>query len=130
MTQQQVAERQRRKIERELKHIAFANAADYVEVMDEPDEAGRWVRVVATARLKATSLCAIAAIKESKNGVEIKLKDSIKALELLCKLYGLPGAEKKQGGQDSLSELLEGLKELNEPDGVQPDDEEEENDLQ
>lgn len=114
-------ERERRKVEQELRRIAFANAADYVEVLECPQE-GRLVRTIPTERLKDKQRAALAAIKESKGGVEVKLKDSLKALELLCKLNGLLGAEKKtEGGQGSFEELLEGLRELDPP--PEPDEE-------
>lgn len=123
---QSKTERERRRVERELKKIAYANAADYVEILENPQE-GRLVKTVATAKLGGGRLSALAAVKEGKNGVEIKLKDSLKALELLCKLNGLLSPEKKDnGGQNSLEELLEGLRELeNSP----TEDEEEEDDL-
>lgn len=107
-------DRERSRIERELRQIAFANAADYVEILDSPDE-GRLVRVLPSSGIKARQLAALAVIKEGKNGVEIKLKDSLKALELLCKLRGLLVTDKKQSGGDNLEELLEGLRELDSP---------------
>ncbi|MEG0752648.1 MAG: hypothetical protein RR461_02355 [Angelakisella sp.] len=43
-------------------------------------------------------------------GMEVKLKDSIKALELLCKLHGFLGADKKESDTGQLDELIEGLR--------------------
>lgn len=117
---EQAKERERGKIERELRAIAFANAADYLEVLDSSQE-DRWVRMKPTAALRRGQRAALASVKEGKNGVELKLKDSLKALELLCKLYGLLPGDKKPPGQGSLQELLEGLRELEEP---VPDEEE------
>ena len=68
----------------ELSAIAFAKATDYVEV----DEDGL-VKIKPTANLTEEQKKAIAGIKEGANGVEIKLVDKTKALEMISRHLGL-----------------------------------------
>ena len=67
----------------ELASIAFAKATDYAEVQDGQ------VIIKNTADLSDTMVRAIAGIKEGRNGVEIKLNDKGKALELLGRHLGM-----------------------------------------
>ena len=67
----------------ELASIAFAKATDYAEVRDGQ------VIIKNTADLSDTMVRAIAGIKEGRNGVEIKLNDKGKALELLGRHLGM-----------------------------------------
>ena len=68
----------------ELSAIAFAKATDYVEV----DDVGS-VKIKPTAELTDEQKKAIASIKEGANGIEIKLTDKTKALEMLSRHLGL-----------------------------------------
>ena len=68
----------------ELSAIAFAKATDYVEVDDDGI-----VRIKPTAELTDEQKKAIASIKEGANGIEIKLTDKTKALEMLSRHLGL-----------------------------------------
>lgn len=68
----------------ELSAIAFAKATDYVEV----DEDG-FVKIKPTAGLTDEQKSAIAGIKKGANGIEIKLVDKTKALEMLSRHLGL-----------------------------------------
>lgn len=68
----------------ELSAIAFAKATDYVEV----DEDG-FVKIKPTAGLTDEQKSAIAGIKKGANGIEIKLTDKTKALEMLSRHLGL-----------------------------------------
>ncbi len=68
----------------ELSAIAFAKATDYVDV----DEDGT-VKIKPTAGLTDEQKKAIAGIKEGANGIEIKLVDKTKALEMLSRHLGL-----------------------------------------
>ena len=68
----------------ELSAIAFAKATDYVEVDDNGI-----VRIKPTAELTDEQKKAIASIKEGANGIEIKLTDKTKALEMLSRHLGL-----------------------------------------
>ncbi len=66
-----------------LKAIAFSDFTDYIWIEDGE------VRVKDTRLLTAGQRAAIAGIKDSGKGVEIKLHDKQKALELLVKYLGL-----------------------------------------
>ena len=68
----------------ELSAIAFAKATDYVEVDDDGS-----VKIKPTAELTDEQKKAIASIKEGANGIEIKLTDKAKALEMLSRHLGL-----------------------------------------
>ena len=80
----------------ELAAIAFADATDYVQVVQKlyltedgeevflPD-----VAITETNELTAIQKKAIAGIKQGKNGIELKLNDKTKALELLGKHLGM-----------------------------------------
>ena len=68
----------------ELSAIAFAKATDYVEVSNDGA-----VKIKATANLTDEQKKAIAGIKEGANGVEVKLVDKTKALEMLSRHLGL-----------------------------------------
>lgn len=80
----------------ELARVAFADATDYacVELRTHTKEDGTEVtyQVVAlreTADLTADQRAAIAGIKQAANGIEVKLHDKIKALELLGRHIGM-----------------------------------------
>ena len=68
----------------ELSAIAFAKATDYAEV----DEEG-FVKIKPTAELTDEQKKAIAGIKKGANGIEVKLVDKTKALEMLSRHLGL-----------------------------------------
>jgi len=67
----------------ELAAIAFARATDYASVCDGS------VTIKNTDRLSDDQIRAIAGIKEGTNGIEIKLNDKEKALELLGRHLGM-----------------------------------------
>ena len=67
----------------ELARIAFALATDVVLVEDGE------VRIRDTESLSIDQRAAIAGIKEGRAGIEIKMHDKVKALELLCRNLGL-----------------------------------------
>lgn len=54
-------------------------------------------------------LTAIAFAKGERDGVEIKVNHSIKAMELLCKLNGLLGGGRDEAGAGQLDALIAGL---------------------
>lgn len=68
---------------KELAAIAFARATDYAAVKDGA------VRIKDTDSLSDEQICAIAGIKEGKFGIEIRLNDKEKALELLGRHLGM-----------------------------------------
>ena len=67
----------------ELAAIAFARAADFAEVKNDH------VIIKDTAELTEQQIRAIAGIKEGKFGIEVKLNDKEKALELLGRHLGM-----------------------------------------
>ena len=66
-----------------LKAIAFSDFTEYVWIEDGE------VRYKDSRQLSGPQRAAIAGIKDSGKGVEIKLHDKQKALELLVKFLGL-----------------------------------------
>ena len=89
----------------ELASIAFSKATDYVTIID-----GRVV-IKNTDTLSDEQIRAIAGIKEGANGIEIKMNDKEKALELLGRHLGMFKDKVEVSGlaeeQSKLSELLE-----------------------
>lgn len=67
----------------ELAAIAFAKATDYAEIRNDR------VLIKDTADLSDIQVKAIAGIKEGKFGIELKLNDKEKALELLGRHLGM-----------------------------------------
>lgn len=67
----------------ELAKIGFSNVTDFVTVE------GTWVKVKPTAEMPQDKLGVIAGIKEGANGIEIKLNDKEKALELIGRHLGM-----------------------------------------
>lgn len=68
---------------RELAAIAFSKATDYAAVKNGT------VIIKNTAELSDEQISAIAGIKEGANGIEVKLNDKEKALELLGRHLGM-----------------------------------------
>lgn len=67
----------------ELAAIGFADVTDYVTI------ANGKVQVADTDQMDSTARRALSVIKESRDGVEIRLADKVKALELMGKNLGL-----------------------------------------
>lgn len=90
---EQMKERQKRteitqdRVIQELAQIAFARITDYVEV--QSDGAKNIVVVKPTEELSKNQVSAIAGINQGKNGIEIKLNDKEKALEMLGRHLGM-----------------------------------------
>lgn len=89
---------------KELAAIAFADATDFVQVTEKPlynsdgekmlDNSGEVimipdVEITETEKLKPEQKKAIASIKQGRNGIEVKLNDKTKALELLGRHLGM-----------------------------------------
>lgn len=84
------------RVVKELARVAFADATDYVQVEartveknDGTELSYQAVTLTETAELSADQRAAIAGIKQGVNGVEVKLHDKIKALELLGRHIGM-----------------------------------------
>jgi len=85
--------------------VAYANGSDYAKVVeksyvedikdeeativDVKEQKYKTVEVVETDKLEQDKLAAIAGIKSTKEGIEVKTNDKIKALELMGKYLGM-----------------------------------------
>lgn len=67
----------------ELAKIGFANITDYVTIKKG------FVEIKSTDQIPPEKLGAIASIKEGANGIEVKLNDKQKALELIGRHLGM-----------------------------------------
>lgn len=88
----------------ELAKIGFANVTDFLSVIN-----GR-VLIKSTQEIEKEKIGAIAGIKSGMNGIEVKLNDKVKALELLGKHLGM--FDKSDSNEDALKKLdaiLEGI---------------------
>ncbi|MGN0422851.1 MAG: terminase small subunit [Lachnospiraceae bacterium] len=90
---ERMEERQKRtevtqdRVVEELAAIAFSKATDYVEIRS--NGVTGVVIIKPTSELSDAQIRAIAGIKEGANGIEIKLNDKEKALELLGRHLGM-----------------------------------------
>ena len=90
---ERMEERQKRtevtqdRVVEELAAIAFSKATDYVEIRS--NGVAGMVIIKPTSELLDTQVRAISGIKEGANGIEIKLNDKEKALELLGRHLGM-----------------------------------------
>ena len=90
---ERMEERQKRtevtqdRVVQELAAIAFAKATDYVTIKSNGPAAV--VMIKSTKDLSDEQIRAIAGIKEGANGIEVKLNDKQKALELLGRHLGM-----------------------------------------
>lgn len=92
---------------KELAAIAFARATDYVEIRS--NGACSTVVIKPTTDLSDQQIRAIAGIKEGANGIEIKLNDKEKALELLGRHLGMWNDKIKVDGEVTTNNPFEGL---------------------
>ena len=84
------------RVVKELARIAFADMTDYAQVEtrmikkdDGTEVSYQAVALKETAELSAEQRAALAGIKQGANGIEVKLHDKIKALELLGRHIGM-----------------------------------------
>mgnify|MGYP002860997238 FL=1 len=92
---------------KELAAIAFARATDYVEIRS--NGVCGTVVIKPTTNLSDRQIRAIAGIKEGANGIEIKLNDKEKALELLGRHLGMWNDKIKVDGEVTTNNPFEGL---------------------
>ena len=92
------------KVLQELAAIAFANGTDFVTVTG----AGL-LDVKPTSQVSKEKLPAIAGIKYSQTGIEIKLHDKVRALELLGKHLGVfaTGGSAAAAEENNIFEVIE-----------------------
>lgn len=100
----------------ELAKVGFANGSDFAKVVEKTrieeikDEEGnvtgtkehryKVVEVIETDKLEEDKLAAIAGIKATKEGIEVKTNDKIKALELMGKYLGMFTDKMEVTGKD------------------------------
>lgn len=110
----------RENIMQELAAVGFARVTDFVQVETVPTSrplihpitgevlsfAGeaQQVRIVDTAELPEGKAAALASIKQGANGIEVKLHDKVRALELLGKAVGV-----FDSGRDTSTETTNNL---------------------
>lgn len=87
----------------ELAKIGFADVTDFVTIE------GRSVKVKTTDQMPRDKLGAIAGIKEGANGIEIKLNDKEKALELIGRHLGMWNDKVELSGEVKTNNPYEGL---------------------
>ena len=92
---------------KELAAIAFARATDYVEIRG--NGVCGTVVIKPTTDLSDEQVRAIAGIKEGANGIEIKLNDKEKALELLGRHLGMFKDKVEVSGLDEEKSKLDAL---------------------
>lgn len=80
----------------ELACIALANGSDYAKIIEKlvPNRDGKPVPVqcvdfTLTKELNDQQRRAISGMKEGKNGIEVRMHDKVRALELLMRHYGM-----------------------------------------
>jgi len=95
------------RVVKELARIAFANIADYLHVEtqtrtkdDGTEVTYQTVMFNETQELSADQRAALAVVKQSVNGFELKLHDKIKALELLGRHIGMFNDKLSLSGAD------------------------------
>ena len=102
----------------ELKRIALAKPTDFFEVEDMGQY--KQVNIIPTKDIPDDKVGAIASIKQGANGIEVKLHDRLKALELIGRHLGMFNDKLEINGKinsiDTLSkeEIEKKLKELSE----------------
>lgn len=93
----------------ELAAIAFSDFSKYAKISE--DENGEQVIILTgTDRLSADSRRAVSSIKAGTKGIEIKLYDKLRALELLGRVCGIYGGEDmdEKEALEKLRSLFEG----------------------
>ncbi len=118
----------RESIMQELAAVGFARATDFVSVETEPVPRlgihpitgavvnvpggySQMVRITDTDELPADKAAALAGIKQGANGIEVKLHDKVRALELLGKAVGMfDRSDSALQGIEDLTPLAEMLK--------------------
>lgn len=88
----------------ELANIAFSNGSDFAEVI------GGSVVVKNTKEIATERRQAIASIKETKDGIEVKTYDKVRALELVGRHLGMFDGKPKETGQNAVESFLKATK--------------------
>lgn len=99
----------RKNILNEIAAIAFSDFTRFAQVVSDND-GGQTVIVGNTADLSAECRRAVAGFKAGTRGIELKLYDKLRALELLGRVCGVfdGGDMKEKDAVDKLKEFFEG----------------------
>lgn len=92
----------RENIMQELAAVGFARTTDFVKVKTGA------VRITDTDELPTEKAAALASIKRGANGIEVKLHDKVRALELLGKAVGL--FDNREVHSETENNLFEAIK--------------------
>lgn len=84
----------------ELANIAFSNGSDFVQV------SGGSVIVRDTQDIPTEKLSAIASVKETKGGIEVKTYDKVRALELVGRHLGMFEGKPPQVSETNLLDAI------------------------
>lgn len=89
----------------EMARIAFSSFSDFAEVVEDGDGDGARtvVRLIPTARIPPEKRAALAGIKQSSSGVEVKLFDKWRALETLGKTLGVCDTRAEPEGEGTVT---------------------------
>ncbi len=97
----------KKRIMAEIAAIAFSDFTKYVSVEDVPGE-GQILTVTDSKCLSRDCKRAVCSVKAGTKGIEVKLYDKLRALELLGKAYGAFAADEGEDeAADRLMKLLE-----------------------
>ncbi|MGN1089177.1 MAG: terminase small subunit [Huintestinicola sp.] len=99
------AQQLKRAVLSELEAIAFSDFSDFVSLETVP-ERGQVLTVTDTALLKRKGRRAVCQIKAGTKGIEVKLYDKLKALELLGKSCGAL-AQGENNDDEVVNKLME-----------------------
>ena len=88
----------------QLSAVAFADLSRYCRVVDT--EGGREIHVSETSELTRPDRLALCQIKAGTKGIEVKLYDKLKAIEMIARLTGL---FEPDDGNEELKRLFDEL---------------------
>lgn len=93
----------RKSVLSEIEAIAFSDFTRIVSLENDPEK-GQIVSVADTGKMTRRDRRAVCSIKAGTKGVEVKLYDKLKALELLGRSCGVFG-DKRADERDALEQL-------------------------
>lgn len=104
----------------EIAAIAFSDFTKYVSAREIPGE-GQVLTVTDSGKLSRECRRAVCSIKAGTRGVEVKLYDKLRALELLGRAYGAFAGEEDEGESEAADRLMKFLETTEDFNRVQED---------
>ncbi len=95
----------------ELGLIAFASAADFAQIVRDEEKGKEVVRLLTTDELVVGKRAALVGIKQGTHGVEIRLADKVRALELAGRHLGLFSYKLELSGELGIAQMLKEARE-------------------